>query len=468
MNAEEMPMLESIVAFPNVPINFKDDVYTNGENESVQSLKRKRRSTRVIPISDVSRRLTKRKLLHNRRCIVSNFMCYFGLFGIFLMIIENELCFRDIQHSKTLISFLIKTLISTTTVILVYLVIYYNRLTLIRYPMNNYLHSWRVELTGRKVFLILLEIVICSIHPMPRHLPILSKTTEIPITTSNVEIDLILGLPMFLRLYLLCRFIMYRSHLVHNASSQSIGSLNEVTINFMFLIKTYLERWPTRCLLVISLFFFFIGSWALRACNYDSTGEHFSLTNSMWLFIATFTTVGYGDIAPSTYCGRSIATIVALTGIMSTALLISVVAQKLTMNRSEKYVHYFVLQIDLEKQRRHQAANVIKSALRVWYLKRKRQQHSFSYFRAQRRLMESIHLNHQLKHEGKQFIDTCIGFPEVITLQRESNKKIQETTKHSMILQKKIEEIELTITNMNQMIINMQRTLDCFLKKPPL
>lgn len=163
-----------------------------------------------------------------------------------------------------------------------------------------------------------------------------------------------------------------------------------------------------------------------------------------------------------------IATIVALTGILSTALLISVVAQKLALNRSEKYVHHFVLQIELEKQCRHQAANVIKLALKVWLLKRKRQRNTFEYFRAQRHLIESIHLNHQLKHKQKQFIDTCIGFPEVITLQRESNDKIQETRKHSIIMQKKIEQIEFTLENINQTIIHMQKTLDYLVNKPSL
>lgn len=123
-------------------------------------------------------------------------MCYFGLFGVILMIIENELCFRDIHHLKTTSSFLIKILISITTVILVYLVIYYNRLTLIHYPLNAYLHSWRLELTGRKIFFILLEIFICSIHPIPRHWPFLFEKTKSSLaTTSDIEINLLLGLP---------------------------------------------------------------------------------------------------------------------------------------------------------------------------------------------------------------------------------------------------------------------------------
>jgi hypothetical protein len=97
---------------------------------------------------------------------------------------------------------------------------------------------------------------------------------------------------VFARIYLLCRSIIYHSHLVHNASSQSLGYLNRVSINFIFLIKTYLEKWPTRSLLTFSIFIFLIGSWSLRACSYNSKGQHLSMPDSMWLFIVTFTTVG--------------------------------------------------------------------------------------------------------------------------------------------------------------------------------
>ena len=86
--------------------------------------------------------------------------------------------------------------------------------------------------------------------------------------------------------------MMYHSHLVHDASSQSLGYLNQVSINFSFLLKTYLEQWPTRCLFIFSIFLLFVGSWSLRACNYTSTAEHLSMLDSMWLFTVTFTTVG--------------------------------------------------------------------------------------------------------------------------------------------------------------------------------
>jgi hypothetical protein len=41
---------------------------------------------------------------------------------------------------------------------------------------------------------------------------------------------------------------------------------------------------------------------------------------------------------------------IGLLGILSTALIISVLAQKLELSRSEKYVHNFVLNIELAKE----------------------------------------------------------------------------------------------------------------------
>jgi potassium intermediate/small conductance calcium-activated channel subfamily N len=110
---------------------------------------------------------------------------------------------------------------------------------------------------------------------------------------------------VFARFYLLCRFIIYHSHLFRDVSSQSLGYLNQVSINFSLIIKTYLERWPLRCLFIFCVLIFFIGSWSLRACDYQIATEHLPMLDAMWLFIVTYLTVGYGDLTPSTYCGRS-------------------------------------------------------------------------------------------------------------------------------------------------------------------
>lgn len=100
---------------------------------------------------------------------------------------------------------------------------------------------------------------------------------------------------VFARLYLSCRFMMFNSHLVRDSFSHSIGSLNQVSINFHFLLKTYIKQWPARCLLIFCILLFLISSWSLRACNYKHMTEHISMSDAMWLFVVTFTTVGMSD-----------------------------------------------------------------------------------------------------------------------------------------------------------------------------
>lgn len=177
--------------------------------------------------------------------------------------------------------------------------------------------------------------------------------------------------------------------------------------------------------------------------------------------------LGYGDLTPSTYCGRCIAGMIGLFGILSTALLTSVLAQKLALSRSEKYVHNFVLNIELAKQRRHQAANVVKCALKVWYLKRKGRPSSSQFIGAQRNLFRSIHANQQLKQEQKGLVDNCIGLPELITLQREVNGKTKEQTHKSIVMKSKIDQFEKKLSDMDEKMTNIQNTLNLLLDRIP-
>ncbi|CAF4403724.1 unnamed protein product, partial [Rotaria sordida] len=67
---------------------------------------------------------------------------------------------------------------------------------------------------------------------------------------------------------------MFHSPLFPDISARSIGYLNRVSIDYVFLIKTYLQQWPTRCLTTLCIIIFFVGSWCIRACDYTPTQEH--------------------------------------------------------------------------------------------------------------------------------------------------------------------------------------------------
>ena len=136
-------------------------------------------------------------------------MCFIGLSGIVLMVVENELTFVSFDHRETYTTHMIKLLITISTIGLLGLIIYYHYLSLKYFCVNNAIHHWYIALTPKRLVQIAIEILICVIHPFPRglspgyHPPNsldnsnLNSTVMTPasISLSFIPLDVALGLP---------------------------------------------------------------------------------------------------------------------------------------------------------------------------------------------------------------------------------------------------------------------------------
>ncbi|CAF3082529.1 unnamed protein product [Rotaria sp. Silwood2] len=393
----------------------------------------------------LSHRLTLRRKLHKRLRLLSDIMCFVAILGIVLMIIENELRFKRIEDKDTVAAWSIRLTITVSTAILIVLILIYHRLDLSLYCIDHSFNDWRVGLTNKRIFQIVLEVVICAVHPVVRSFPnyeqIIIETSDststepTPYPYSHVDIDVALGIPMFARLYLLCRVILYHSHLFHDAASQSIGYLSTVSFDFLFVIKTYLKRWPERCLLIWCTLIFFVGGWSFRACEYEPTHEHAPLTDAMWLFVPIFGTVGYSNLAAATHCGR--------------------VTRKLMLSRWENYVHTFVLNTELVKEHKNQAANVIKFAWKLWFWKKRNTPlSSMRYLQMQRKLFRSIGIIHQIKRKQLCLTDDIIDLTDIMTIQRSTGVNTNETIQDLTELELKMDKIQEQLANLNYALNN--------------
>ncbi|CAF4132398.1 unnamed protein product [Rotaria sordida] len=354
-----------IVILPSTTTITTNSNVSNNKEIHPRSVKKQKIADNIL-LSNISRRLAIRKNLHKRLSFITDIMCFLGILGIILMIIENEITFSQINNNDTMSSWCIKMVISCSTIILIGFIFQYHRLKLFLYAVNNSIQDSRATLTNRKIFLIILEILICAIHPVPHSTPPYLKASlknidsnssiSTPYILSYIDIDVALGLP-------------------------------------------------------------------------------------------------------------SITAIIGLVGVFSTALVIAVLAQKLLLDRCEKYVHNFVMNIELAKEHKIQAANCVKFAVKVWYMKnRNTSLSSIRYLQVRRRLFQAIHLVQQVKQERGKLIDNCIDQIDLLTMQRKTNAQTYETKEQLKTMKVKIDNIEEKLiemnTNINNTVNDIQKILN--------
>ncbi|XP_064596579.1 small conductance calcium-activated potassium channel protein 2-like [Liolophura sinensis] len=167
-------------------------------------------------------------------------------------------------------------------------------------------------------------------------------------------------------------------------------------------------------LTAVMVLMFLVASWLFRACEIyvSETQLHGNLLDAMWLVAITFLSVGYGDIFPHSYCGRTICVVTGIMGAACTALVVAVFARKLELSRSERYVHDFVIDVDLEKKRKHAAANILKAGWLVYKFKRIGS-HAYHVRKYQRKLLKSIHTIREIKAAQRRLIDGAVTIIEM-------------------------------------------------------
>ncbi|XP_069137249.1 small conductance calcium-activated potassium channel protein 1-like [Argopecten irradians] len=357
----------------------------------------------------VGYRLGKRKTLYERRRKISDYCLVFGMGGIVLMIVETELTMANVYLKDHVCSFVLKSLISLSTLILVCLILAYHALEIQLFAIDNCVEDWRIAISWKRLSQLLTEILVCVVHPIPGNFHFTWYTMKYDgseLLKNVVPVDILLSLPMFLRLYLIARVMLLHSRLFTDASSRSIGALNRISFDTRFVLKTLMTICPGTVMLVFMLSLWIIGSWILRSCEYYHDENHQNILNSMWLISITFLSVGYGDIVPNTYCGRAIAIATGVMGAGCTALVVAVMARKLELSRAEKHVHNFMMDTQLTKRMKNAAANVLRETWLIYKYTKLVKKVDGSKVRAhQRKFLQAIHSLRKIKMGQRKLLE---------------------------------------------------------------
>ncbi|XP_029958764.1 intermediate conductance calcium-activated potassium channel protein 4 [Salarias fasciatus] len=395
-----------------------------------------------------------------------------ALLGILLMIIHAEIC-PYVYKPGTHIALIVNCSISLSTGCLLVLIIAFHYKDIRLFIIDHNQVDWRIAVSSHRVLVITLELLVCVIHPVGSYwevgLHVNSSTNSTPLCFSNhdgellQDVELLLSVLMFLRLYLVHRAILLHSKVLLSASYRSIGSLNNINFTFRFVLKVLMNKHPARTLLVFILFFWLTASWMLTLCERQTREPTGDMDTALWLVAITFLTVGYGDVAPSTSCGRAVCLFTGVMGVACTAMLVAIVTEKLALNKGEKHVHFFMLDIQISKRIRHAAANVLREC---WLLHRtsltkgNRGEHR----RHQRCLLEAIRVFRHLRLKQRKlrdYVSEMVDLPKMqmimCDLSANWNNSYRELEQRILCMEQKLDELSRCFQQTSELLSQVLR-----------
>ncbi|NXM37928.1 KCNN2 protein, partial [Gymnorhina tibicen] len=270
LDSESQPLQPPLAAAPEIVVSKSEHNNSNNlapygsggtNNGGGKSSKKKNQN--------IGYKLGHRRALFEKRKRLSDYALIFGMFGIVVMVIETELSWGA-YTKESLYSLALKCLISLSTIILLGLIIVYHAREIQLFMVDNGADDWRIAMTYERIFFICLEILVCAVHPIPGNYTF-TWTARLAFSyapsTTTADVDIILSIPMFLRLYLIARVMLLHSKLFTDASSRSIGALNKINFNTRFVMKTLMTICPGTVLLVFSISLWIIAAWTVRACE---------------------------------------------------------------------------------------------------------------------------------------------------------------------------------------------------------
>ena len=171
-------------------------------------------------------------------------------------------------------------------------------------------------------------------------------------------------------------WFIFKLYLVSSSSysqrSFRISKINNIKISLMFPFKAEMESSS----LIINIFLFLL---ALIVCSYNlriferyfDTVNDYNLSNylnNLWCVFITMTTVGYGDISPSSFFGRINIIISCMFGVFLVGLMVVSVTSYLNIEGIDSNIYQILLKSEKMEERNKTAYKAI-----VQYLKSMRE-----------------------------------------------------------------------------------------------
>lgn len=206
-----------------------------------------------------------------------------------------------------------------------------------------------------------------------------------------------------------------------------------VSANVRFSFKCILKTNPLQlifCILVPSFFLFAVFLRVFERPYTDISLLDFqSYLNAVWCCAVTMSTIGYGDVFPSTNLGRAIAVLCSMWGVVTFSMILYALETNLYLSRPQNKAF-------TEIQRSKTGIRVIVAGLTLNIIKSKHGWDSELY-KEQKRKLEKCIISHKFANTGLRSVSTREESAEISMEKHYKKLKMQMNrleTKLNMIL----------------------------------
>ena len=258
----------------------------------------------------------------------NDILCFFALIGLILQIVVLIIDF-DYENRVLVDSqqrYILKLIISATTLILILLQInYYHVLSIIEDTKWGFPTIWSGFFNSSLIYKAAFEIIICAIHPLPSFSP---------------EWD-ILGLLMIFRLFLFFRFLKYHSIIFKQRNrvlkDNAFLRRKKPIYGWKLVMKMYFYTNSLSTLVIAYSAIILSGAFCIHIAERGLNSSLLSYGNAVYFTIVSCASIGYGDIYPKTYLGKLIDCIFAIIGIITLSFMVSMGDKALRMRSVELF-----------------------------------------------------------------------------------------------------------------------------------
>jgi hypothetical protein len=298
-------------------------------------------------------------VIHQREVVRFRQAGLYGPLGTLCAMAQNEWLMTGGSPFDS-VMFALKLANSILTLMTIFFVLRGYYLAQIYQDLHLHVHQFRERRKSSRLWLInytlWVEILVIAVHNPPMYSTSFVSTDM----GKNIQVlrsETLMASLNMLRVYLFWRVV--RDWMVHDLPKRcTLAGFQRLPIGSTFAVKRMLNSWYAASYLTVLWFvtLFLLAYWyravEVTACqlpgippsvrepecenvsatewtiagNIVTKVNDYYLYNAFWFIIVTSTSVGYGDITPTTSLGRTIAAMSALVGLVTIALLTGILS----------------------------------------------------------------------------------------------------------------------------------------------